>query len=188
LESFNLNLKKEIGNFLIVSAAYIVSFTLVGGFVGPLQSILLPQFTTSISLLFLPHGVRLLAVHYFGWKAIPLLLPSCYLMWAITVFGSGIAIDPLQPLASLVACYLGYKLMSLIISGSQARLGRQEWKLLIAAGILCSFLNGLANSLLHGSSQLSLDIFGYMIGDIFGQIALMLILIYVLKFIRLFKA
>ena len=188
MESLNLNLKKEIGNFLIVSAAYIASYTLVGGFTVPLQTILLPDFTTSINLLFLPHGVRLLAVHYFGWKAIPLLLPSSYLMWALTVFGTDITIGPLQPLASLVACFVGYKLVALLISGSKARLGRQEWKLLIAAGILCSFLNGLANSLLQGSSQLSLDIFGYLIGDVLGQIALMLGLIYILKFIRLFKA
>ena len=187
MERLSLNTKQEFGNFLIVSTAYIASYTLVGGFIAPLQTILFPEFTTSISLLFLPHGVRLLAVHYFGWKAIPLLVPSSYLMWYITVFGDGIIIDPLQPLASLVACYVGYKLMSLIIPGPSAHLGRKEWKLLIAAGILCSFLNGLTNSLLHSASQLSLDLFGYMIGDIFGQMALMLILIYILKFVRLFK-
>ena len=95
--------------------------------------------------------------------------------------------DPLQPLASLLACYLGYKLMSLIISGSQSRLGRQEWKLLIVAGVLSSFLNGISNSMLYSSPQLSLDIFGYMIGDVLGQIALMLGLIYILKFVRLFN-
>ena len=109
-------------------------------------------------------------------------------MWILTVFGADIIMDPLQPLASLIACFVGYKLVAMVVSGSQVRFGKQEWKLLIAAGIFCSFLNGLANSLLHGSSQLSLDIFGYMIGDIFGQIALMLVLIYILKFIRLFKA
>jgi len=187
LERLSLNTRQEFGNLLIVSAAYIASYTLVGGFIAPLQTILLPEFTTSISLLFLPHGVRLLAVHYFGWKAIPLLIPSSYLMWYITVFGGGIAIGPFQPLASLVACYVGYKLMSLIIPGPPARLGRQEWKLLVAAGILSSLLNGVFNSLLQRSAQLSLDIVGYMIGDIFGQIGLMLVLVYILKFVRLFK-
>ena len=188
MKSLNLNLKKAIGNFLIVSVAYIASYTLVGGFVLPLQRILLPEFTTSISLLFLPHGVRLLAVHYFGWKAIPLLLPSCYLMWVLTVFGADIIMDPLQPLASLIACFVGYKLVAMVVSGSQVRFGKQEWKLLIAAGVLSSFLNGIFNSLLLGSAQLSLYIFGYVIGDVLGQIALMLVLIYILKFIRLFKA
>lgn len=187
MERLSLNTRQEFGNLLIVSAAYIASYTLVGGFIAPLQTILLPEFTTSISLLFLPHGVRLLAVHYFGWKAIPLLIPSSYLMWYITVFGGGITIGPLQPLASLVACFVGYKLVALVVSGSQARFGKQEWKLLIAVGVLSSFLNGIFNTMLQGSAQLSLDIFGYMIGDILGQVALMLILIYILKFLRLFK-
>lgn len=188
MESLKLNLKKEIGNFLIVSVAYIASYTLVGGFVLPLQKILLPEFTTSISLLFLPHGVRLLAVHYFGWKAIPLLLPSSYLMWVLTVFGADITIDLLQPLASLIACFVGYKLVAMFVSRAQLRFGKQEWKLLIAAGVLSSFLNGISNSMLYGSSQLSLYILGYVIGDVLGQIALMLVLIYILKFIRLSKA
>ena len=186
MERLSLNTRREFGNLLIVSAAYIVSYTLVGGFIAPLQTVLLPEFTTSISLLFLPHGVRLLVIHYFGWKAIPLLIPSSYLMWYITVFGGGIALGPLQPLASLVACFAGYKLVALVVSGSQARFGKQEWKLLILVGILSSFLNGIFNSMLQGSAQLSLDIFGYMIGDVLGQIALMLILIYILKFFRLF--
>jgi hypothetical protein len=108
-------------------------------------------------------------------------------MWYITVFGGGIALGPLQPLASLVACFMGYKLVALVVSGSQGGFGKQEWKLLILVGILSSFLNGIFNSMLQGSAQLSLDIFGYMIGDVLGQIALMLILIYILKFVRLFK-
>ena len=108
-------------------------------------------------------------------------------MWVLTVFGADITMDPLQPLASLIACFVGYKLVAMVVSGSQVRFGKQEWKLLIAAGVLSSFLNGFSNSMLYGSAQLSLDIFGYMIGDVLGQIALMLGLIYILKFIRLFK-
>ena len=108
-------------------------------------------------------------------------------MWVLTVFGADITMDPLQPLASLIACFVGYKLVAMVVSGSQVRFGKQEWKLLIAAGVLSSFLNGFSNSMLYGSAQLSLDIFGYMIGDVLGQIAVMLGLIYIWKFVRLFK-
>ena len=88
---------------------------------------------------------------------------------------------------SLIACFVGYKLVAMVVSGSQVHFGKQEWKLLIVAGVLSSFLNGISNSMLYGSVQLSLDIFGYMIGDVLGQIALMLGLIYIWKFVRLFK-
>ena len=57
-------------------------------------------------------------------------------MWVLTVFGAGIIMDPLQPLVSLIACFVGYKIGAMVVSGSQVRFGKQEWKLLIAAFIL----------------------------------------------------
>ena len=84
--------------FLIVSLAYITSYTLTNGFIVPLQSMLLPSYTTTISLLFLPHGIRVLAAYYYGWKAFFYLIPSTYLMWFVIVYGSGVPLHPLQPI------------------------------------------------------------------------------------------
>ena len=173
----------EIGDFLIVSIAYIISYTLVGGFIYPLQIILVPEFPAEISLLFLPHGVRMLTVHHFGWRSIPLLLPASYLMWFISVFGFNIPMHPFGPVASIAACGLGYGLMTLMFRTGSFRINR-EWQFLIAAGALGSFFNGVSNSFLNGTAQLTTDTFYYMIGDVSGQIVLMLVGIYVLKFIR----
>ena len=100
--------KQVIGSFAIISLAYIASYTLVVGFLSPLQHLIFPTFTTSISLLFLPHGIRILAAYYYGWKSFFLLLPSMYFMWVITVYGSGVPLHPLQPLISGVSCFLYY--------------------------------------------------------------------------------
>jgi len=86
--------KQMIGSFAIISIAYIASYTLVVGFLSPLQHLIFPTFTTSISLLFLPHGIRILAAYYYGWKSFFLLLPSMYFMWVITVYGSGVPLHP----------------------------------------------------------------------------------------------
>ena len=101
--------RETTGAFIIISVAYIASYTLVAGFIAPLQGLILPTFTTSISLLFLPHGIRVLAAYYYGWKALPLLLPSMYLMWFITVYASNIPLHPLSPLLSGIACIIAVK-------------------------------------------------------------------------------
>ena len=173
----------EIGDFLIVSIAYIICYTLVGGFIYPLHMILVPEFPTAISLLFLPHGVRMLTLHHFGWRSIPLLLPASYLMWFISVFGFNIPMHPFGPFASMAACGLGYGLMTLLFRTGSFRINR-EWQFLIAAGALGSFFNGVSNSFLNGTAQLTTDTFYYMIGDVSGQIVFMLLGIYVLKFVR----
>ena len=99
--------KKTVGSFAMISIAYIASYTLVVGFFYPLQSLIFPTFTSTISLLFLPHGIRILAAYYYGWKAFFLLLPSMYIMWIISVYGVGVPLHPMQPVISGVSCVLG---------------------------------------------------------------------------------
>ena len=174
-----------------MSSAYIVCYTLVGGLVLPLQTVLFPVFTKSISLLFLPHGVRILSAHYFGWKSIPLLLPASYFMWYLSVHASNIPIHPTQPLISILACILGYKIALSIYFIFEHFCGKQKWKILIFGGVFGSFLNGLGNSFFYCEGcapTFSHYIETYMLGDILGQLALMLLLMYLLKWIRLFKA
>lgn len=191
MSSLSIIASKEFGNFLIVSSAYIVCYTLVGGLVLPLQTVLFPEFTKSISLLFLPHGVRILSAHYFGWKSIPLLLPASYFMWYLSVYATGIPIHPTQPLISLLACILGYKIALSIYFIFERFCGKQKWKILIFGGVFGSFLNGFGNSFFYCEGcapTFSHYIETYMLGDILGQLALMLLLMYLLKWIRLFKA
>ena len=175
--------QETTGAFIIISVAYIASYTLVAGFIAPLQELILPTFTTSISLLFLPHGIRILAAYYYGWKALPLLLPSMYLMWFITVYANNISLHPLSPLFSGIACIIAVK----FIFKNIKYMIEKEWKLLLFAGLIGSFLNGLSHSFLVHKSFLTTLLIGYTIGDILGQILLMIMFIYILKFIKLFK-
>ena len=175
--------RETTGAFIIISVAYIASYTLVAGFIAPLQGLILPTFTTSISLLFLPHGIRVLAAYYYGWKALPLLLPSMYLMWFITVYANNISLHPLSPLFSGIACIIAVKFVFKNIK----HIIEKEWKLLLLAGLVGSFLNGLSHSFLVHKSFLTTSLIGYTIGDILGQILLMIMFIYILKFIKLFK-
>jgi len=175
--------KDIIGTFLILSLAYITSYTLSNGLVAPLQSILFPSYTTTISLLFLPHGVKILAAYYYGWKSFFFLMPSAYIMWIVIVYGNGVPLHPLQPIFSSLSCIIGV----LIISRNRTRYLEKEWGILIFGGLIGSSLNGISSSYLQNNGVITSSLFEYMIGDMLGQIILMVMLIYMFKFLRIFK-
>ena len=71
--------------FLIVSVAYILTFSLTFGFAFPLQQLLFSGVSTQVSLLFLPHGVRVITLYFYGWRGVFYLLPASYLMILLSV-------------------------------------------------------------------------------------------------------
>ena len=172
-------MKLLIGAFSIISFSYIASYTLVAGFFYPLQTLLFPNLTTTISLLFLPHGIRILAAYYYGWKSFLLIIPAAYFMWIISVYGFQIPLHPIQPIVSVLSCILGIK----IISKKLTYNFREDIPFLIIAGIIGSILNGLCNSLLMNDTFLSTQVLSYIFGDVLGQIVLMLLFFQTLKFI-----
>ena len=175
--------QNNVGALLILSLAYITSYTLTNGFIVPLQSMLLPNYTSTISLLFLPHGIRILAAYYYGWKAFFFLIPSTYLMWFVIVYGAEVPLHPLQPIASILSCIIGVKIIS------KNRIGRleKEWKTLLLGGLIGSILNGISSSLLYNNVIITSSLFGYILGDMLGQIVLMIMLLYMFKFLRMFE-
>ena len=59
--------------FAIIVLAYILCHGVTTLVVSPLQSAILPDVTIFASLVYLPHGVRVLSTWAYGWKAIPAL-------------------------------------------------------------------------------------------------------------------
>ena len=176
-------MKLLIGAFSIISFSYIASYTLVAGFFYPLQTLLFPNLTTTISLLFLPHGIRILAAYYYGWKSFLLIIPAAYFMWIISVYGFQIPLHPIQPIVSVLSCILGIK----IISKKLTYNFREDIPFLIIAGIIGSILNGLFNSLLINNTILSIQVLSFIIGDVLGQMVLFLLFYQILKFISLYR-
>jgi hypothetical protein len=177
-------MRDTLTTFVIVSFAYIISYSLTSGFVYPIQTALLSEVSEKTGLLFLPHGVRIIAVYYLGWKAILLLLPASYLMWLLAVYGGDIALSIYAPIVSLVACWIGVTLAKAVFVEKSEELDISAWKFLIVAGAAGSLLNGIGLSLLQHDSQVGLSVLGYVIGDVAGLFASLLILMYVFRFMR----
>lgn len=177
-------MKEHIQNLLIVSFFYIIAYSLTLGFVVPLQHMLLGNVSPAICLLFLPHGVRILAMYFYGWKTILYIMPVSYLFLALSNH-TGAGLNPLAPVVSIAACYLGYAGSAFVLRPEEKKLSIRKWKFFIIAGMTSSLVNGFSLSWLqHGDNQITSAV-GYMIGDVSGLLACLFLLMYGFRFARL---
>jgi hypothetical protein len=116
--------------------------------------------------------VRAVAFHYLGARAFIHLLPASYLTWFITVYGSDLDLHPLASIASILACYVGYKMHNAINKTRKEQLLNNTWvNLLVMSGII-SIIDGATLALLNFDGDFLTGVFGYLIGDIAGGIFL----------------
>jgi hypothetical protein len=186
-------MKDAFLTLLIISVAYIVTFSLTFGFVFPLQQLLLSGVSTQVGLLFLPHGVRVLTLYFYGWRGMLYLLPSSYLMTLLSVEQTGI--DLLAPIVSLVCCYFGIQAIRLVFSDTiSVSLKRQDWKLMVLGGVAASIFNGLGLSLLDhrqdnvvSNSTKFFEVLGYVTGDVLGLVVCLAFVVYSFRMVRHLK-
>jgi hypothetical protein len=186
-------MKDAFLTFLIVSVVYIVTFALTFGFVFPLQKLLFSGVSTQVSLLFLPHGVRVLTLYFYGWRGMFYLLPVSYLMILLSVEQTGQ--DLLAPVVSLVCCYFGLQFIRLVFSDTKSvSLKPQDWKLMVLGGVAASIFNGLGLALLdHGKSSVVpnstrfFEVLGYVTGDVLGLVVCLAFMVYFFRMVRHFK-
>ena len=104
-------------------------------------------------------------------------------MWMITFYGFGIPLHPMQPVLSGVSCVLGVKIISKRFNYNL----NKDMFFIIFAGLIGSLLNGLLNSWFMNNMFLTIQILGYVFGDVLGLIALTFLFSQTLKFINSFK-
>ena len=69
----------------ITAALYVISHGITALCITPLQSYVLGDATIYASLLYLPHGIRVLSVWFLRWKAVPgLILGGALSEWLFT--------------------------------------------------------------------------------------------------------
>ena len=176
-------MNEHLMNLLIVSVAFIIAFSLTLGFVFPLQRILLANVPITISLLFLPHGVRVLAFYFYGWKAIFYILPASLLMTYLSA-RNGVPLALPSAVVSTVACYVGYRLCTLIMSDDGSNFGKHKWKFFLFVGAVSSVVNGAALSVYKGVENPFTTTLGYVIGDMAGLMLAFYMLIIAFRIAR----
>lgn len=164
--------------FFLISFAYIAAFALTTGFFAPIQQLILPGMGDNVSLLFLPHGVRILAMVYFGWRGIIYLLPGVMGMWALSVYGGEqLDLHIGGTIVSLMSCYLGVLITCRIIYKGQGE-GHTSWQRIMVAGIIASAANSVGLSALQHEAPGAGVFLGYLVGDTLGLLLLLIILMF----------
>lgn len=178
---------------LAIALAYVLAYGLVAKIATPIQGIFLPEITTYASLVFLPHGVRILATMYFGWKAIaPLLLGSAvssYLFGPATVPEISTLTVAISHLVGAVCALVSFEVFRVFAKDHYYAPNRQtHWKQLVYVGILASVLNSAGQVFVY-SDYIDPVAFSrvastYAFGDTLGLIASMLCLMLLFRWAR----
>jgi hypothetical protein len=164
------------------SLAYVVASYLTFQVLMPLQNVFFPEYPSRASLLFLPHGVRVLSAWLLGWRAIFALLPGVFLVFAF--LGGSDVFLPSRLMAITIAVTTVPAVFYLCKWAGWDLFPRPDrkpcWSCVMGVGIITSFLvSGLTN-LAFGSA--SVEYVAFLIGDISGLFFLMLGLYFTFRF------
>ena len=159
---------------ILTALAYVILFVFQQHFLFTLQQQFIQFGVLSGSLIFLPHGVRVLSVLIGGIRILPGLLIG-HLITAIYHLEVLNYIEVFsRAILSIMSIYLPYYLLKLI---------EISLKNMLTLALLSSLLNSLFQTLYLQLSMINLDpflIFSYLVGDLFGS----LVLFYLIKYIQ----
>jgi len=187
--TIGMSAKTHIINAVYVTVAFVVSYQLVNYVINPIQSLL---FTAGYaSVLFLPHGVRVLAVFLYGPAP-----ATFYLLIAALVSlslsnnqmdKSGLTII-MQTMTGAICAPLAYQLLKFSFGNdhiSLASVSARTWRGIFMVIIVSSLLNGLFQTLSIGLGNTDVtDIvmsLKYTVGDILGSIAVLFVANFLLR-------
>ena len=169
-------------DFVFIFGGYCIAFLVVEFSIEPLQAWVLPQTTAFASILFLPHGVRVLSVWMFRGRAfVPLFLAHLFIyslfFWHDDSFLRHLGMISVGTLCAYLA--LGLFLAS-GINLSLQNFDIIHWRAILLLGLVASIFNSVGNSLImmnviDAPLQLETMVI-YLIGDTLGVFALLLVL------------
>ena len=175
----------RLSEFAVIFAAFVTAFALVELVVEPVQHHFINSQTVFASLLFIPHGIRVLAVWLCGVRAIlPLILAellSCLLIWQPDV---GLDVLLGSAMVGGLCVYLTFELFRL--AGIELRPDGKDsaltsWKSLILLASIASVFNSIGKGVFFESlaplTDEVLTLAMFWIGDTAGTFACLLLLI-----------
>ena len=175
----------RLSEFAIIALAYIVGYLLVDYIVAPVQYFYFSRDFTIGSLLFIPHGIRVLAVWLCGSRAIlPLIIAE--LLCTVLIWQPEVAISTSlgSSMVGGLCVYLTFELFRL--TGIEMRPDGKDsaltnWRSLILLASIASVFNSVGKQIFFESLAPLADeilILGiFWIGDTFGTFACLLLLI-----------
>lgn len=175
----------RLSEFAVTFIAFVLAWALVDFVVAPVQHQFLSSSTMAGSLLFIPHGIRVLAVWLCGVRAIlPLILAE--FLGGIFLWQPDVGLDVLlgSSMVGGLCVYLTFELFRL--AGIELRPDGKDsaltnWKALILLASIASVFNSIGKQIFFGSLAPLTDevliLAMFWIGDTAGTFACLLLLI-----------
>ena len=174
-----------LSEFAVIFVAFVFAFALVDFVVAPVQHYFVSSSTMAGSLLFIPHGIRVLAVWLCGVRAILPLIAAEFL-GGIFLWQPDVSLDVLlgSSMVGGLCVYLTFELFRL--AGIELRPDGKDsalanWKSLILLASIASVFNSIGKQIFFGSLAPLTDeiliLAMFWIGDTAGTFACLLLLI-----------
>ena len=174
-----------LSEFAVIFVAFVFAFALVDFVVAPVQHYFVSSSTMAGSLLFIPHGIRVLAVWLCGVRAILPLIAAEFL-GGIFLWQPDVSLDVLlgSSMVGGLCVYLAFELFRL--AGIELRPDGKDsaltsWRSLILLASIASVFNSVGKQIFFGGLAPLTDeiliLVIFWIGDTVGTFACLLLLI-----------
>ena len=170
---------------LLISSSYVLAFATTFAVVMPVQDAVLPAFGNYASLLFLPHGVRVIGAWMYGWRSLLFLAPGAVLTHSYLYGSVGFSVDYMVAVFSGVVCAaFGFWFFALL--GMDFRLDKADrvnWRDIMLAGGAASILNSLGTKIFFDNDITTAS--ARFVGDVTGMIVSIFLLMLIFRVLRL---
>ena len=181
--------------FVLIFLAYLGLVAFQNLVIMPIETMMVDRNVTVVSLLYLPHAVRVLGAWMVGPKSILALIPASISLYFVTRpdTGSLTQADFIIPMVGALCAPIAFELMRFVrIDVYPKSTGVISWRTLVFAGFLSSIINSFFSTLfLEGRFPIedTFDILTrFVIGDVMGLVVVMLLLLGSLKVFRRFAS
>jgi hypothetical protein len=181
--------------FVLIFLAYLGLVAFQNLVIMPIETMMVDRNVAVVSLLYLPHAVRVLGAWMVGPKSILALIPASISLYFVTRpdTGSLTQADFIIPMVGALCAPIAFELMRFVrIDVYPKSNGVISWRTLVFAGLLSSIINSFFSTLfLEGRFPIE-DTFDvltrFVIGDVMGLVVVMLLLLGSLKVFRRFAS
>ena len=179
--------------FVLIFLAYLGLVAVQNLVIMPIETMLVERNVALVSLLYLPHAVRVLGAWMVGPKSILALIPASIIVYFVTRpdTGPSTQADIIIPMIGALCAPVAFELMRVFrIDVYPKSTGVISWRTLVFAGLFSSIINSFFSTLfLEGRFPIE-DTFDvlirFIIGDVMGLVLVLLILVGLLKTSRRF--
>ena len=177
--------------FTAIFVAYVALWSIQYFLIFPLEAQALGQTAALVSMIYLPHAVRVLAAWMIGPKSIFALLPASFVTYLALHDGTGTPglSDFAAPIIGALCAPVALELMRIVkINVYPQEVGIISWRTLVFAGFLSSILNSFFQTLaLDGKFpvEATFDILTrFVVGDVAGLMVVLFLLVGMIRLVR----